>query len=63
MTHRVVVKVIICWLLGLENNKFWNFQVDTGSLTRFRIEGARAVLVSANDTCCLKQIKENREDF
>lgn len=63
VTHRVLVKLIICWLLEVPNNKFWNFQVDTGSQTRFRIQGTRAVLVTANDTSCLRQLKENREDF
>ncbi len=63
VTHRVVIKVIICWLLEVTNNRFWNFQVDTGSLTRFRIEGIRAVLTSANDTSCLRQMKGICEDF
>ncbi len=63
VTHRVLVKLIICWLLEVPNNKFWNFQVDTGSQTRFRIQGTRTVLVTANDISCLRQLKENREDF
>jgi broad specificity phosphatase PhoE len=35
VSHRVVHKVIIGALLGLDNASFWNFRLDTGGITRF----------------------------
>ena len=63
VTHRVIVKLAICLLLEISNNRFWNFQVDTGSITRFRITGAKAVLMTANETSPGKTLIANREDF
>ena len=53
VSHRVVVKVIICALLGLDNSHFWNFRIDTGGLTRFVLSDGRLVLTRHNDTSYL----------
>jgi broad specificity phosphatase PhoE len=50
VSHRVVNKVLICALLGLENSSFWNIKVDTGGITRFVFDGDRAILTVHNDT-------------
>jgi broad specificity phosphatase PhoE len=57
VSHRVVHKVLICALLGLDNSSFWNFKQDTGAITRFNIGGGRLVLTSHNDTSYLKPIR------
>ncbi len=56
VSHRVVLKVVICALLGLDNSRFWNIRVDTAALTRFQCDGRRNILVSHNETSYLKKI-------
>jgi broad specificity phosphatase PhoE len=56
VSHRVVNKVLICALLGLDNSSFWNIKLDTGGITRFICEGDRVVLTSHNDTCYLNKV-------
>lgn len=57
VSHRVVNKILICALLGLENSAFWNIRVDTCSLTTFIYENSRFVLAGHNDTCFLKTLR------
>jgi broad specificity phosphatase PhoE len=57
VSHRLVHKVLICALLGLENSFIWSFQLDTGGITRFNYDGARAVLIAHNDTGHLKPVR------
>lgn len=57
VSHRVVNKVLICALLGLDNSHFWNIKLDTGGITRFSYEGGRFILTRHNDTSYLQSIK------
>jgi len=57
VSHRVVNKVLICALLGLDNSSFWSFKLDTGGITRFNFDGDRAVLTSHNDTSYLNTLQ------
>jgi broad specificity phosphatase PhoE len=64
VSHRVVNKVLICALLGLDNASFWSFKLDTGAITRFEFNGERAVLTSHNDASYLNSLKKSpRNDF
>lgn len=54
VSHRVVNKVIVCALLGLDNSHFWNIRVDTCGITTFICEARGFVLVRHNDTSFLK---------
>ncbi|OGO41256.1 MAG: hypothetical protein A2137_03635 [Chloroflexi bacterium RBG_16_58_8] len=64
VSHRVVLKVLICALLGLGDSCFWNIRMDTAALTRFTFNGNKAVLASHNDTCHLKScMMEKLNDF
>jgi len=36
VTHRVVTKVLICYLLGLDDSHFWNIEHDTCGVTTFQ---------------------------
>lgn len=53
VTHRVVIKVVVCALLGLDISHFWNIRIDTCGLTRFAIGDGRLVLTTHNDTSFL----------
>lgn len=56
VAHRVVNKVLICTLLGLDNSHFWNIRQDTCGITVFTWENARFVLTRHNDTSHLKSL-------
>ena len=53
VSHRVVIKVIMCSLLGLESSHFWNLRIDTCALSRFAAGDGRLVLTKHNDTSYL----------
>ena len=57
VSHRVVNKVLICALLGLENSHFWNIRQDTCGITDFIYERGRFILTKHNDTSCLKPLR------
>ena len=64
VSHRVVNKVLICALLGLDNSHFWNIRQDTCGLTSFTYEGGRFILARHNDTSYLKSVRQVRlSDF
>jgi broad specificity phosphatase PhoE len=62
VTHRVVIKVLVCALLGLDNSHFWRILVDTCGLTTFRYDGGRAILVRHNDSGFLRPMREKPLD-
>jgi broad specificity phosphatase PhoE len=49
VAHRVVNKVLICFLLGLDNSHFWNIKQDACGITTFTCENKRFVLIKHND--------------
>jgi broad specificity phosphatase PhoE len=57
VSHRVVNKVLICALLGLDNSHFWNIKQDTCATTFFSYQNGRFVLTKHNDTSYLKPLK------
>lgn len=54
VSHRVVNKVLICALLGLDNSHFWNIRQDTCGITTFSNENGRFILTEHNNTSFLK---------
>jgi len=56
VAHRVVNKVLICALLGLDNSHFWNIRQDTCGMTTFDYENERFILTRHNDTSYLKPL-------
>jgi broad specificity phosphatase PhoE len=60
VAHRVVNKVLICALLGLDNSRFWNIRQDTCGITTFSYEDRRFVLTRHNDISYLKSLPETR---
>ena len=64
VSHRVVNKVLICSLLGLDNSHFWNIKQDVGGITIFNYVDGRFVLTSHNDTSHLKELQKSvLDDF
>ncbi len=64
VSHRVVNKVLICALLGLDNSHFWNIRQDTCGITTFTYENERFILTKHNNTSYLKPLhKAPLSDF
>ena len=64
VAHRVVNKVLICFLLGLDNSHFWNIKQDVSGITVFNYLDGRYVLTRHNDTSHLKELRRPVfEDF
>lgn len=58
VSHRVVNKVLICALLGLNNSHFWNIRLDTCGITTFFYEKEQFILTKHNDTSFLKPLQQ-----
>ena len=58
VSHRVVNKVLICALLGLDNSHFWNIKQDTCGITSFTYENEQFILTKHNDTSYLRSVSE-----
>jgi probable phosphoglycerate mutase len=63
VTHRVVAKVLLCAILGLENSSFWLLRQDTCCLNEVEAEAGRFVIIRLNDTCHLRELGRDRVDF
>jgi broad specificity phosphatase PhoE len=64
VSHRVVNKVLICALLGLDNSHFWNIRQDNCGTTTFSYENKQFVLTEHNNTSYLKSVHKARlSDF
>jgi broad specificity phosphatase PhoE len=57
VSHRVVLKVLICHLLGLDNSHFWNIRQDVCGITIFDYVDGRFVLTRHNDISHLREIQ------
>jgi len=64
VSHRVVIKVLVCYLLGLDNSHFWNIRQDVCGITVFDYTDGRFVLTRHNDTSHLRELQESvLDDF
>ncbi len=54
VTHRVICKVLLCHLLGLDNSHFWQIEQDTTAINVFELEEGKPTVHLINDTCHLK---------
>ncbi len=59
VSHRVVIKVLICALLDMDLSRFWSIRVDTASISTFRYSEEAFVLTGHNDTSFLKGLKRS----
>jgi len=64
VSHRVVNKVLICALLGLDNSHFWNVRQDNCGITTFAYQNGHYILTGHNDTSFLGRTgKPPKSDF
>jgi len=61
ITHRVVNKVLICGILGLDNSHFWQITQDTTAINLIQHRDGKYILSLMNETCHLKALKEQRQ--
>jgi len=54
--HRVVNKVMICALLGLDNSHFWKIRQDTCGISIFAYQNEQFILTRHNDTSFLRPV-------
>jgi len=60
VSHRVVNKVLLCGILGLDNSHFWQIAQDTTAINLIQCKGWEYILALMNETCHLKMLKEER---
>jgi len=65
LSHRVVTKVLICAVLGLDDSHFWHIKQDTTAVNCIEYNRGFFVTSLINDTCHLKSIHPNawKKDF
>ena len=56
VSHRVVLKVLVCVALEMPLSKFWQVQLDTASLTVLSFDRDLFTLRRLNDTCHLSSL-------
>jgi broad specificity phosphatase PhoE len=57
VSHKVVCKVLICYLLGVDSSHFWQIEQHPCAINLIEATGKSLVLTLLNDTCHLKNIK------
>ncbi len=60
-SHRVVNKVLLCAVLGLDNSHFWNIKQNTCAINIFDYTNGNFVLSLLNDTCHLRALEVKKE--
>ena len=58
VSHRVVNKVLICALLGLDDSHFWNIEQGNCGMTTFSYENGQFILIEHNNTSYLKPLQK-----
>jgi phosphoserine phosphatase len=57
VTHRVINKVILCGILGLDNSHFWQIDQSPTAINLIRYREGKYFLSLMNETCHLKTLK------
>jgi broad specificity phosphatase PhoE len=60
VSHRVINKVLICGILGINNSHFWQIIQDTTAINLIQYKSGRYILSLMNETCHLRGLLENR---
>ena len=63
VSHRVVIKVLTCYMLGLDSSHFWLIRHDLGGITIFKHDRGRFILVRHNDISYLGNETQITSDF
>ncbi len=59
-SHRVVNRVLICGLVGIDLSRFWQIGQDTTAINLLTWQKGRFILTCLNDTCHLRGVDEER---
>ena len=62
VTHRVVLKVLLCEARGLDNSHFWNVRVDPAGISIVESDGAQLTSIAENDTKHLEELGQAEQD-
>ena len=54
VSHRVITKVLICAILGLDNSHFWQIDQDSTAINLIRFKNGKYALSLMNESCHLK---------
>jgi broad specificity phosphatase PhoE len=57
VSHKVVCKVLICHLIGLDSSHFWQVEQDTCAINLVEVRDDSLAIALLNDTCHLKNLK------
>jgi broad specificity phosphatase PhoE len=60
VSHRVVNRVIICGLVGIDLSRFWQIGQDTTAINILTCREGRFTLTCLNDTCHLRNMDQER---
>jgi broad specificity phosphatase PhoE len=65
VSHRVINKVLICGILGLDNSHFWQIGQDTTAINLIQYRRGKYILSLLNEACHLKPLEDTkiRVDF
>lgn len=55
VSHKVVIKVLLCHFLGLDDTHFWRFQQGFCAVNVVEVDGGSAVLQLINDGCHIER--------
>ena len=63
VSHRVPIKVALCFSLGLQDSAFWRIDVDTASISAIMLDGDNIKLAFSNETCHLGLFTEKLDSI
>jgi len=61
VSHRVINKLLICGMLGIEESGFWKVKQDPCCINIIEFHNGRFTILRVNDTCHISSLKENLE--
>jgi len=60
VSHRVILKVLICTALSLDDSYFWRIKQDVGAISILDYKDKEYSLSLLNDTCHLRKAKQSK---
>jgi probable phosphoglycerate mutase len=60
VSHKVVCKLLVLHVLGLDTSHFWNVEQDNGAINIFEARNNMLVAVLINDTCHLNNTRTEK---
>ena len=60
VSHRVINKVLLCAILGLDNSHFWQIAQGTTAINLIQYRNGKYILSLMNETCHLRPLQAER---